>query len=428
MECVTQFAQNKKTNRRIRPLGTVIAKNILILAGDTDGNLGDLAIVTATCERLRKIRPGAQISMLTSHPDRDSRRLGIVPLRRGLRGIGSLLRAARQADLVICGGGGLFQDDDSLLKMPYWGVRLACLRLFARRIVGLSIGAGPLRHPVSRLFARLAMKALRPATVRDPLALAVLQPLTRTRIRVVPDPAFILQASASRIARQVLKDAGVPADKPLVGVAVRRWFHTNSNLIPHTYAVKVGLNRNRGSAKMWEFNELTAAVLTEVVSHAGAHVVFMPTYNVRHENDAAVCEKIASKMPGGSSTILDLDDPKLYKAVTGLLSVMLCGRMHPAILAAGQGIPIVGLSYNQKFPGTFSMLGHGTRCLSMTEFVDNRDTARLSAMLREAIRRPADFTPDTTAVQHVISKFIEELVAPSVVVRVTRPEPQTQHN
>jgi polysaccharide pyruvyl transferase WcaK-like protein len=428
MEGVTQFAQNENKNRRIRALGTAIAIKVLILAGDTDGNLGDLAIVTATCERLRKVHPGAQISILTSHPDRDSRRLGITPIRRGLRGIGSLLTTARRADLVICGGGGLFQDDDSLLKMPYWAVRLACLRLVTRRIAGLSIGAGPLRYPVSRLFARLALSTLGPATVRDPLALAVLQPLTRTRIRVVPDPAFILKASPSRVARQVLKDAGVPLDKPLVGVAVRRWFHTNSNFIPHTYAVKVGLNRNRGSAKMGEFSEYTATVLNDVVSQAGAHVLFMPTYNVRHENDTAVCAGIASKMPDGSSTILNLDDPKLYKAVTGLLSVMLCGRMHPAILAAGQGIPIVGLSYNQKFFGTFSMLGHGARCLSMTEFVHNRETARLSAMLREAIRRPADFTPDTTALQLVTSRFIEELVAPPVVVRVTRPEPQTQHN
>jgi polysaccharide pyruvyl transferase WcaK-like protein len=384
--------------------------------------------VTATCEHLRKVHPDARISILTSHPERDSRRLGIVPMRRGLRGIVSLIRAARQADLVICGGGGLFQDDDSLLKMPYWAMRLLCLRLVAKRIVGLSIGAGPLRHPVSRLFARLALKTLRPATVRDSLARDVLQPLTGTRIRVVPDPAFILKPSARSVALKVLKDAGVPLDRPLVGVALRRWFHTNSNLIPHAYATKVGLARHRGSAKMSEFNALTATVLNDLVSQADAHVVFMPTYNVRDQNDVAVCETVAAQMPSGSYTMLELDDPKLYKAVAGLLSVMLCGRMHPAILAAGQGVPVVGLSYNQKFYGTFSLLGQGARCISMTEFVENTDTARLGAMLRESILRARVFSPDTRALQQVTSRFLEDLLAPSVVVRAARPEPQAQHN
>jgi polysaccharide pyruvyl transferase WcaK-like protein len=384
--------------------------------------------VTATCERLRKSDPDARIAIVTAHPERDRRRLGIVPIKRGFFGIASLLKTARQADLVICGGGGLFQDDDSLLKMPYWALRLACLRLVTKEIVGLSIGAGPLRYPVSRLFARLALKALRRTSVRDPLAMAVLRPLTRRRIQVVPDPAFVLKASPRGAARQVLLEAGVPLDRPLIGVALRRWFHTNSNMIPHTYGARLGLYRHRGRAEMTAYSQYIASVLTDVVSNTGAHVVFMPTYNVRHQNDAAVCAEIASRMPAGAHTSLSVDDPKLYKAVTGLLAIMLCGRMHPAILAAGQGTPIVGLSYNQKFFGTFSLLGQEARCLDKAGFVRDRETNRLCEMLCDAICRPGAFAPDTTNLEHETGKYIDSLVAPASVVRVRRPEPQAQHN
>jgi hypothetical protein len=49
-------------------------------------------------------------------------------------------------------------------------------------------------------------------------------------------------------------------------------------------------------------------------------------------------------------------------------------------------------------------------------------------MLRESILSRRVFSPDTKALQQVTSRFIEELLAPSVVVRATRPEPQAQHN
>lgn len=366
--------------------------------------------------------------MLTSCPERDSQRLGIIPLKRGWRGLGSLARAAHQADLVICGGGGLFQDDDSLLKMPYWAVRLAFLRLLAKRIAGFSIGAGPLRHPVSRLFGRLALQTLEPISVRDPLALAVLQPLTQKTVEVVPDPAFLLQPAGQSAARQLLLEAGVPSDKRLVGVSVRRWFHTNSNFIPHKHVTRLGLHRNRGKPMMSAFTKYIATALDDVADHLDAHIVFMPTYNVQHENDASVCEAIAERMRSDSFSMLSVDDPKLYKAITGLLSVMLCGRMHPAILAAGQGTPIVGLAYNQKSFGMFSLLGQGARCISMADLVRHEETARLVAMLREAIHQPARFKPDTSALEHQTEKFIEKLVARSSGVPATDAQPQSQHN
>jgi polysaccharide pyruvyl transferase WcaK-like protein len=397
----------------------VIAIKALILAGDTDGNIGDLAIVSATCEHLRSIDPDIEISLLTNFPERDRLRLGIVALKRGVRGLPGLLRAARQSDVVLCGCGGLFQDDDSLLKMPYWALRLLLLRPFAKRIVGLSIGAGPLKHPMSRLFGRLALKALDPISVRDPLALDVLQPLTRKTITVVPDPAFMLHGAGADSARRLLKESGVPAGKRLIGVAVRRWFHTDSNLIPHKYATRLGLHRNRGRQMMSSFVACTTKVLCRMVEDANAHIVFLPTYNVDHENDAAVCRAVAEKLPQGSHTILELDDPALYKSLTGLLDVVLCGRMHPAILAASAGTPVVGMAYNQKFFGMFSLLGQRERCLCMKEFVLEEQTERLTAMLGEALADPDRFRPVTAGLERDSHAFIARFVPAKAVA----PEP-----
>jgi len=71
-----------------------LTKNVLILAGDTDGNLGDLAIVTATCNHIRQVDPHSSICIVTSFGARDRERLDITPIPRGWRGIGALFNAA----------------------------------------------------------------------------------------------------------------------------------------------------------------------------------------------------------------------------------------------------------------------------------------------------------------------------------------------
>src|SRR5690606_18630647 len=180
---------------------------------------------------------------------------------------------------------------------------------------------------------------------------------------------------------------------------------------------------NRGSAEMSVLVGRLAAVLNELVAHANAHIVFMPTYNVRHENDAAVCESIAGKLSGGSSTLLRLDDPKEYKAVTAHLCLMLCGRMHPAILAAGVGTPVVGLAYNQKFFGMFSLLGQEARCLSASDFVRKDETRRLAEMLRGMILVPASFRPDTAELAAATTHHLEMLISQEAASPVSN-EPQ----
>jgi polysaccharide pyruvyl transferase WcaK-like protein len=422
---VVENATSVRTSTAAAHRGRTIPKNVVILAGDTDGNLGDLAIVTATCQQLRSLHPDVRISLLTAHPERDSRRLGIAPLRRGLRSCLSFAKAVHQADLVICGGGGLFQDDDSLLKMPYWALRLLVVRLLTKRIAGLSIGAGPLGHPLSRFACRLALTTLDPITVRDGLAEAVLQPLTRKRVDVVPDPAFVLEAAPVSAAIRLLIEAGVPLNKPIVGVAVRRWFHMSSNIIPHKYATRFGIGRRRGEASMEKFRQRMVAALRKISCDTGAHILFLPTYNVRHEDDAAVCEAIGLELPAGTCTTVRIDNPALYKAVTGMVSVMLCGRMHPAILAASNGTPVIGLAYNPKFFGMFSLLGQDTRCMSLNDFNATEDS--LVAMLEESISHPQRFRPDTSKLEEETREFIGWLVAPQTATATQIPQPQAQH-
>lgn len=363
------------------------ARRILLLGGDADANLGDRAILSALCSRLQHLIPGVELVVVSSDPERARRYYGARAVRPGATAVAELLREARRADLTLVGGGGLFQDDDSRLKMPYWGLRVAALRAAGARLVGFSVGAGPLEHPESHVFARLALACLESCSVRDEEARRTLAGLSTRAPELVPDPAFMLEATDPARALEVLASAGVPCDgRPLLGVAARRWFHVRSGFVPHRVAWRLGRRRLPGAGAREILYDRLAAALDAAACELGAHVLFLPTYTVPHEADDAACEAVASRMKAADRSMLVLEDPCLYRAVAGRLAVMLGIRMHPLILAAGMGTPVVGLAYNQKFFGVFDLLGE-TDVLPVQAVVERDVSADLARRLVAAAGR-----------------------------------------
>jgi polysaccharide pyruvyl transferase WcaK-like protein len=385
-------------------------EHVLILAGDTDGNLGDAAIELATCDELRRLNPQVTIAAVSDRPLNARRTAADIVIPKGLKGLPALIHAARKSDLVLCGGGGLFQDDDSLIKMPYWAARLLFVRLFARRIAGYSIGAGPLQAWTSRLAGRIALSVLDPISVRDDQARQTLQPLTSRNVRVIPDPALLLNPASTEQAEALLRENGVPLDgRPLIGVALRPWFHRYRTWIPHKYAYRYGLRRIRGREQSDRLVTLVARTLDGLGEKTAAFVVFLPSYNVAHENDASVCQQTMQAMQTGKAVLLQIDDPRLYKAVAGRMQAMLAARMHPAILAAGMGVPAVGLAYNQKFAGFFSLLGREDAVIPLERFIAADDVGLLVTRLASLLATPGDLLTTVADLNKVTAEFTASL-------------------
>lgn len=340
---------------------------ILILGGDSDFNLGDAAILEALCERFA-VAGAAEIAVTSSQMTPRPIRGVTAVLRRGFSGSRALFATAAAADLVVVGGGGLFQDDDSRIKLPYWAARLAALRLVNPRIVGHCIGAGPIRHVESRWFARSACSNLQSISVRDRFAQRALTACTAQPVDVVPDPAFMLDPAARSHAESHLHMLGIDTRQPIIGVSLRSWFHTRGGFIPQRLRAQLGMNRNAQKLAMKQFIAQFAIAIEPLARELNATLLLLPTYTAAYENDTLVCEALANALPGRAVKIAKITDPRLYKAVTGCLSVMISSRMHPLILAAGMGTPLVGLAYNGKFEGLFDLLGLPKRLIWINEF------------------------------------------------------------
>lgn len=363
---------------------TVPLCRVVIMGGDADGNLGDRAILQAICRSLQSAHPATAISVVGEDADRLRCGAGIALIPKGPRGLPALVAALASADLVICGGGGLFQSDDSLVKMPYWAARIALARLLGNTVIGYSLGVGPLRTSACRLFARIAFACMDEISVRDPIALATAQKLTYRPVRLVPDPAFLLAPVDGTDAAAWLAAQGVPTNgRPLIGVAPRRWFPPRNRLVPNRFSYR--WRRNRPDAGNRRLAKLLAATLDQLVTTTGAHIVFLPSYSSEHEGDDRMCAAIKAHMQSDASTLLQVEQPDLYKGVVSNLDVLLGGRMHPTIFASAVGTPVVGLAYNPKFNGLFELLRQGERVLDVADFVQHGSFDRLVKLVTEAM-------------------------------------------
>jgi polysaccharide pyruvyl transferase WcaK-like protein len=318
-------------------------------------------------------------------------RLGIdvTTIPRGPRGFLRLCATAVRSDLVLCGGGGLFQDDDSLVKMPYWCLRVLLMRLLAGRVVGYSLGVGPLRFFTSRLGARLAFAAMETISVRDSHARDTAQALTSKPVSIVPDPALLLPMVDQEIARSWLSARNVPLQgHALIGVAVRRWFPPGFRIVPHHVRSALVPGGTGLSPESERLAALLGRVLDELIRRHDAYVVLMPSYGAPHEGDAAMSRQVMANMSESRVQLLEVDHPALYKGITSLMSLFLGGRMHPTIFAASTGTPVIGLEYNPKFSGFFGMLGLSGQVMDVVDFVRNERVAALADLASAALQQP----------------------------------------
>jgi polysaccharide pyruvyl transferase WcaK-like protein len=387
-------------------------KNILILAGDIDGNIGDRAIVCSMCQEFSRIHPSVDITLISENLETDRKPDNATLIKRGIRGLPTLISVAKKSDLILCGGGGLFQDDDSLIKMPYWALRLLFLRIFHKNITGYSLGVGPLRKNFSRFFAKLAFACMKQISVRDPKAMETAQHLTSKPIQITPDPALNLTGKSSNNIKQFLLSKNIPIDETtIVGVALRRWFHHKTTFIPHKYAAKYHLRKIKGIKKYNKMTTLLAQVLDNIIRQHNSFIVFLPTYNVPHEADYLTCKRVIQKMRYPRTALLIINDPIHYKEIAKYLKVMLGARMHPTIISASVGTDVVGLSYNQKFQGFFELLGIPEKVISIEDFVENEQSAKLTSLLSKAILNDGSLFDRVQIMSEKIRIFNEKIMA-----------------
>ncbi len=327
-------------------------RRTVVLAGYYGfGNTGDEAILASILKGLRRRAPGTVFVVVSGDPEATKSRHGVDAV--GWRDLPALSSCVARSDVVLVGGGGLFQDywglDTKSLLTPRHGeiafyagpVVLAALARKPALLYGL--GFGPLSSPEARRYARAVADAAVHVSVRDDASRELLRAagVPEARITVTTDPAFALEPAADAPSpADLCRAAGVEPRGPILGVALRPW--------------SLGVEQ-----AAWESE--VAAALQGFLDETGGTVLFVPFEKSpwTGKDDFEQAARIAAALPARDRAAV-LGEPRPPREVAAILSgcdLALGMRLHSLVFAAMGGVPVVGLSYDPKVTALLSRLG-----------------------------------------------------------------------
>jgi polysaccharide pyruvyl transferase CsaB len=342
-------------------------------------NAGDEAILAAILADLRALDAGLAATVLAEDTAGTSVAHGVTAVH--WRDIDGITAAVQACDLVIVGGGGLFQDtlafDPAAMLTArhhgisyYGGIPFLAERL-GKPCALYAVGVGPLTTEAGREGTRAAFARAALITVRDHDSKRILVEIgiDAARVRVTADPAFRLARASPTRAAEILKAAGLDTSaRPRLGIALRHW--------------DIGVE-----AAQWE-EQVAAAIDAFLEGHAGV-AVFVPFQSLGEElvDDVGVARRVRARMKhAGRATILDGRLPPAGKAgVLAGCDVVLGMRLHSLIFAMSAGVASIALAYDPKVQAVMAEAGAPEQVVPL----EGLRAERLASALADAYARRA---------------------------------------
>lgn len=284
-------------------------------------NAGDEALLSAITSTIKKREPDCDFVAFSGHPEWTSQLHGIraVYYMNPL----AMLRELAGADLLISGGGSIFQDVTSSRSLAYYIAVVALARTLRVPVIFYAQGMGPVNRPVNRWLMRTVGNRVNMITLRDQESAQYLKELgiTRPPVTITADPVFSLQPGPpeQEKAQAILKQAGLQGHR-LIGVALRDWSPLNDNM-----------------------GEL--ARLLDELAGQGYRVVFL---SLAFPEDMEAGRRVAAMMKSEAYRLEQRLNSQEHLALIAHMDLMIGMRLHALIFAANQGVPFAGISYDPK--------------------------------------------------------------------------------
>lgn len=325
-------------------------KNIFIAGHYGFGNTGDEAILGAILAELRSQKLGLEIVVASSNPEVTASQHHVRSVH--WKNIPSLMEAARQSDLIMIGGGGVFVDywgvpADTQLTEDHWGIAYynaigLLAAMFNKPFMIHSVGVGPLLTEEGQRLTRLTFELADLATVRDIESKNLLKSIgiPAGRIRITPDPALCLPSNRDFVF-ELFRKAGIAyGEQPILGVCVRAW-------------------ENAANGNKWQ--QETAEALDRFLESNDARVLFIPFQKEADplEDDVAAAMGILRLMrrQDKASVLQEIYPPEIVKGLISSCQVVVGMRLHSLIFAAGASVPAMAISYDPKVANFMSSVG-----------------------------------------------------------------------
>lgn len=328
-------------------------------------------------------------------------------------------KAVRALDVLIVSGGGQLGDLwRGPWQHPYNVLKFALLaRLANRKLIFVNVGAGPLRHPLSRLFVKSAVRMGHYISFRDVESQALVQSLgVKNPTRVFPDSVYALDMPAPAAPRP-------RGARPLVG------------LNPIGYADPRIWPRQDAAVYSRYLDKLTAFSLWLLAQGYDVRV-----FSAERSVDVYAIEDLKGRLTRSlSPETVDVIVGAPSRRVSDLVAEMstfdfvVTSKFHGVVFSQMLGKPVIALSYHNKIDDLMRASGQSGYCLDVEGFdtgqlqkqflslVENgdglkRDFRQLVAARADELRQQFDdlCRPEHLQARHPLSRHTEPQVASSI--------------
>ena len=284
-------------------------------------NAGDEAILGAFMQSVRDLKHPVTVTVLSNTPAVTAQKYGCRAVYRF--NLFAVLRAIRRCDLLISGGGSLLQDKSSTRSIIYYLSIIRLAKAFKKPVMLYANGIGPVNRPRNRrrvrnVVGRANMITLREESSRDEL---LRMGVTGPEMHVTADPIFLFDGTDEARAAQTLRQAGIPEDKPIVGISVRK--------------LRLGP----------EFVARMAKLGDRLAQELGYTVVFIA---MQMPSDLNISREIIKKMTAPAYTLAGDFSPEALISASGRMDLVITMRLHTMLFAAKARTPIIGLVCDPK--------------------------------------------------------------------------------
>ncbi|MCI5499174.1 MAG: polysaccharide pyruvyl transferase CsaB [Clostridiales bacterium] len=332
---------------------------VIICGAYGRGNAGDDAILLAILTELRAINPDLSFQVFSRNPleTRKTYRVNAFYIFH----VWKALYHFKRAKFFINGGGSLMQDVTSFRSLWFYLWTLAAAKRHGCPVIMYGCGIGPIRNSGNRVRAAKVMNRYVDAiTLRDPDSLKELEVLgvTQPKIALSADTTVSLPAAPGDVIDGILDSLGIPVGGNYVGFVLRPWpgFEVKAKDI--------------------------AAAADYVYETYGLTPVFFP---IEPRLDVTAAQRVVSRM---KAPYYMFTEPYTAAQTIGILArmkVVVSMRLHGLIFSAGQGVPLVGIVYDQKVISFLSYIGQ-----DLYEDLHNLTAEGLKALIDQAVSRGKD--------------------------------------
>ncbi len=345
------------------------------------GNAGDDAILLAILTELRTIDPDLTFQVFSRKPadTRLAYRVNAFYTFNAPKAI----RQFRKAKLSINGGGSLMQDVTSTRSLWFYLWTLATAKRNGCPVLMYGCGIGPIRAPGNRArAAKVIDRYVDAITLRDPNSLKELEAMgiTKPKIALSADTTVILPPAPPEVIDGTLESVGIPAQGNYVGFALRPWPGFESKV-----------------------KDLAAAA-DYVYETYGLIPVFFP---LEPRLDVEASRQVIAQMKAPYHLITEGYPAAQTIGILSRMKAVVSMRLHGLIFSAGQGVPLVGIVYDQKVSSFLSYIGQ-----DLYVELDQVTPTGLTALIDQALERGKDpqFLSESVAKLHQMEAVNRQVV------------------